>query len=115
MASPVDIVEEQLEAYNARDLDRFAATYSDDIRIWRMPATEPSIVGQAQLREVYAKRFASPNLHATIVNRIATGDKVIDHERVVGIEAGPIEAVAVYQVVDGLISNVWFFYPKDRG
>ena len=82
---PVDVVEEQLEAYNARDLERFAATYADDIRIWRMPATEPSIAGQAQLREVYAKRFSSPDLHATIVNRIATGDKVVDHERVVGI------------------------------
>lgn len=112
MARPVEIVEEQLEAYNARDLDRFAATYSDDIRIWRMPATDPSIVGQAQLREVYAKRFASPNLHATIVNRIATGDKVIDHERVVGIEAAPVEAVAVYQVAHGLIARVWFFYPS---
>ena len=108
----VDIVEEQLDAYNARDLDRFASTYSEDITIWRMPATEPSIVGQAQLREVYRKRFASPGLHATIVNRIAVGDKVIDHERVVGIEAGPIEAVAVYQVVEGLIARVWFFYPS---
>jgi hypothetical protein len=108
------IVQEQLEAYNARDLDRFAATYSADIRIYRMPATEPAIVGQAKLREVYARRFASPGLHATIVNRIEIGDKVIDHERVVGIEAGPIEAVAVYQVTDGLISAVWFFYPKDR-
>jgi hypothetical protein len=112
--SPVDIVQEQLEAYNARDLERFAATYSADIRIYRMPATEPSIVGQSKLREVYAKRFASPGLHATIVNRIEIGDKVIDHERVVGIEAEPIEAVAVYQVADGLISAVWFFYPKDR-
>ena len=108
---PVDVVEEQLEAYNARDLERFAATYADDIRIWRMPATEPSIAGQAQLREVYAKRFSSPDLHATIVNRIATGDKVVDHERVVGIEAGPIEAVAVYQVVDGLVAKVWFYRP----
>ena len=111
---PVEVVEKQLQAYNARDLDRFAATYSEDIRIWRMPATEPSIVGQAQLREIYAKRFSSPNLHATIVNRIATGDKVIDHERVVGIEAGPIEAVAVYQVVNGLIAKVWFYAPADK-
>jgi hypothetical protein len=111
---PVEVVEEQLAAYNARDLDRFAATYSEDISIWRMPATEPGIVGQARLREVYRKRFTSPNLHATIVNRIATGDKVIDHERVVGIEAGPIEAVAVYQVVDGLIAKVWFYYPADK-
>ena len=111
---PVAVVEEQLQAYNARDLERFARTYADDIQIWRMPAVEPSIVGQAQLREVYRKRFASPNLHATIVNRIVTGDKVIDHERVVGIEAGPIEAVAVYQVVGGLIRKVWFFYPADK-
>ena len=36
--NPVDIVQEQLEAYNARDLDRFAATYSETIRIFRMPA-----------------------------------------------------------------------------
>jgi len=111
MTSPVEIVQEQLEAYNARDLERFAATYADDIRIFRMPATDPSIVGQAQLREVYAKRFASPNLHATVVNRIKIGDKVIDHERVAGIEAGPLEAVAVYQVIDGRIAKVWFFKP----
>ena len=111
---PAEVVEEQLQAYNGRDLERFARTYSDDIQIWRMPAAEPSIVGQAQLREVYRKRFASPDLHATIVNRIVTGDKVIDHERVVGIEAGPIEAVAVYQVVGGLIRKVWFFYPADK-
>ena len=75
------------------------------------PATEPSIVGQAQLREVYRKRFESPNLHAEIVNRIVTGNKVIDHERVVGIKDTPIEAVAVYEVTGGLISSVWFFYP----
>ena len=114
MKSPVEIVQEQLEAYNARDLDRFAATYAEGITIWRMPAPDPAIVGQAQLREVYRKRFASPGLHATIVNRIATGDKVIDHERVVGIEAGPIEAVAVYQVTGGLIAKVWFYYPADK-
>jgi hypothetical protein len=111
MKNAVDIVEEQLQAYNARDLDRFAATYADDIRIYRMPATEPAMTGQAQLRETYRKRFSSPGLHAQIVNRIAIGNKVIDHERVVGIEAGPIEAVAVYEVGGGLIRAVWFFRP----
>ena len=110
---PGDIVQEQLEAYNARDLDRFAATYSGDIRIYRLPATEPAIVGQAQLRETYAKRFSSPGLHATIVDRIVMGNKVVDHERVVGIKDVPIEAVAVYEVLDGLIRTVWFFYPGE--
>ena len=109
--SPVDVVQEQLEAYNARDLDRFAATYSEDIRIYRKPTAEPAIVGQAQLREVYGNRFASPNLRAEILNRIVLGNKVIDHERVVGIKDVPIEAVAVYEVGEGLIRAVWFFHP----
>ncbi len=89
------------------------ATYSDAIRIYRLPATEPAIVGKAQLAETYRKRFTSPNLHADIVNRIVLGNKVIDHERVVGIKEAPIEAVAVYEVVSGLIETVWFFYPGD--
>ena len=113
MAGVVDIVQEQLEAYNARDLERFAATYSDAIRIYRLPAAEPAIVGKAQLAETYRKRFSSPSLHADIVNRIVLGNKVIDHERVVGIKEVPIEAVAVYEVVSGLIETVWFFYPGD--
>jgi hypothetical protein len=108
----VDVVQEQLEAYNARDLDRFAATYAEDIRIFRPPAAEPAMSGMAQLRENYRKRFSAPGLHADIVNRIVIGNKVIDHERVRGIRATPVEAVAVYEVVDGLIRTVWFFYPE---
>jgi hypothetical protein len=106
-----EVVQRQLEAYNARDLDAFAATYADTIRIFRMPSTEPAIVGMAKLREVYRARFSSAGLHAEIVNRIVIGNKVIDHERVVGIEQNPVEAVAVYEVADDLIQVVWFFYP----
>ena len=108
--TPVEVVQRQLEAYNARNLDAFAATYADSIRIYRMPAAEPSISGMDKLRETYRARFASPNLHADIVNRIVIGNKVIDHERVVGIKEQPIEAVAVYEVTDGLIGTVWFFH-----
>jgi hypothetical protein len=39
------------------------------------------------------------------------GNKVIDHERVVGIRQEAVEAVAVYEVDGGLIRAVWFFYP----
>ena len=107
----VDVVQEQLEAYNARDLERFAATYADSVRIYRPPAAEPAISGKAQLRETYRKRFSSPGLHADIVARMVLGNKVIDHERVRGIKETPVEAVAVYEVADGLIATVWFFYP----
>lgn len=109
----VEVVEEQLAAYNARDLDRFAATYSEAIRIFRPPAAEPAVAGHAQLRETYRRRFASPGLHAEIVNRIVLGNKVIDHERVQGIRETAVEAVAVYEVRGGFIETVWFFYPEE--
>ena len=109
----VDIVQRQLEAYNARDLERFASTYADDVAIYRMPALEPAIRGKAQLREVYRDRFSSPSLHAEILARIVLGNKVIDHERVVGIRETPLEALAVYEVEGDFIRTVWFYYPGE--
>jgi len=111
-ASPVDVVQRQLEAYNRRDLDAFVAQFSDDVRLFRMPTKDPTTSGKAAMRDVYRQRFASPNLHAQILSRMALGNKVIDHERIVGIRDTAIEAVAVYEVVDGLIRTVWFFYPE---
>jgi hypothetical protein len=109
----VAVVERQLSAYNARDLELFAATYAQDITIYRMPSLEPAIRGLTQLREVYRQRFASPSLHAEILSRIVLGNKVIDHERVTGIRETPLEALAIYEVSNGLIKAVWFFYPAE--
>ncbi len=112
-ADPVAVVQRQLEAYNARDLERFAATYADSIRVYRMPALDAAIVGKDELRETYRQRFASPSLHAEVLSRIVLGNKVIDHERVAGIRDQPLEAVAIYEVAGGLIQAVWFFYPAE--
>jgi hypothetical protein len=109
---PVAVVERQLAAYNARDLERFAATYSDDVTIHRMPDQMHAIRGKEQLRAVYRERLASPHLHAEILSRIVLGNKVIDHERIVGIREHPVEALAIYEVAGSLIRAVWFFYPE---
>jgi hypothetical protein len=106
-----DIVQRQLEAYNARDLERFVDTYADTIKIFRMPSTEPAISGKVELTEAYRQRFNSPSLHAEILTRVILGNKVIDHERVSGIREHPVEAVAIYEVASNLIQTVWFFYP----
>ena len=112
-ATPVEIVQRQLEAYNARNLERFVATYADDVKVYRMPLLEPTIVGKAKLSEFYAtQRFNLPALRAEIVNRIVLGNKVIDHERVFGIREQPMEVAAVYEVAGGLIRTVWFFAPE---
>ena|SRR5688572_26202640 len=107
---PVWLVQEQLEAYNARDIDRFVSVYADDVKAYRMPSREPVLSGKAQFREHYANnRFNIPTLHAEVVNRIAFGNKVIDHERVRGLGDTITQVAAVYEIRDGLIQTVWFF------
>jgi len=110
--TPADVVQRQLDAYNARDLAAFLATYRDDVTLYRPPATEPSLTGKTALGEYYAaQRFNLPALHADLIDRIAMGTKVIDHERIHGVRDAPFEAVAVYEVRAGLIARAWFFAP----
>lgn len=110
--SAVEVVQRQLEAYNRRDIDAFAAAYHDEVQIFRLPSTTPAMAGKAALREFYAtKRFNLPSLHAEIRQRIVLGNKVIDQEYVTGIGDQPLELVAAYEVRDGLITTVWFLSP----
>jgi hypothetical protein len=61
--------------------------------------------------EHYAtKRFNLPGLHATLVNRMVLGNKVVDHEHITGIGDAATDAAVVFEVnLQGLICKVWFF------
>lgn len=108
--SPVEIVQQQVAAYNARDLAGFIAMYSDTVTVFRMPSAVPTISGIAEFSNFYAtQRFNVEALHAEIVNRMVFGNKVIDHERIHGLKPDPMEIVAVYDVGPALIKRVWFF------
>jgi hypothetical protein len=109
----VDVVQRQVDAYNDRDLDRFVAEYSNAVVVYRLPATEPALVGKVRFAEFYAtQRFNLPRLHAEIVNRIVLGNKVIDHERITGVKPAPFEIVVIYEVADHLIHRVWSLNPE---
>jgi hypothetical protein len=110
MVRPEEPVQRQLDAYNARDLERFLTEYTDDVQVFRPPAKEPVLVGKRAFGEHYAKnRFSLPNLNAKLINRMVVGNKVVDHEQITGVQEGELAAVAVYEVVDGRIRTVWFF------
>jgi hypothetical protein len=112
MPSPEDVVQRQLDAYNARDLEAFCDTYAETIEIIRLPEAVPALRGRAALRAFYAEhRFNRPALRASIRNRMVLGNKVVDHESVEGLDHAPREVVAIYEVVDTLIARVWFVSP----
>lgn len=115
-AGPEEVVQRQLEAYNARDMDAFLATYAEDAQLFELP-DKLLARGTEQLRERYTKRFADERLHAEIVQRMTMGNTVIDHERVrLTLPEGPgtLEAIAIYEVRDGKIATVWFRYGERR-
>ena len=107
--SPEQVVQAQLDAYNARDIDAFLATYAVDAQLFEHPA-KLLARGQGELRERYAARFKEPNLHAVIVKRIVMGSLVIDHEKVTRTfpeGTGVLDAVAIYEIQDGKIAKTW--------
>lgn len=106
----MDIIDEQVEAYNARDLERFIACYAEDVTV-EDGMGNVMVQGRDALRGLYGALFAnSPNLHARIANRIHVGYYVIDEEEVAGfmMEGFPTElhAAVVYRVADGKIAGV---------
>ncbi len=108
--TPEAVVQDQLDAYNAKDLDALMATYAEEAQQFEYPATLLAS-GRTQIRERFAARFQEPGLHAELLRRITLGNVVIDHERVsqTFLEgAGAVELVAIYEVRDQKIVRATF-------
>jgi ribosomal protein S18 acetylase RimI-like enzyme len=115
-SDPATVVQRQLDAYNARDIDALMDTYADDVQVFE----HPSILlanGAADLRARQSLRLQEPNLHARLVNRIVLGQLVIDHEMVTRTfpeGTGELEMIGIYQVEGAKIAKVWFAFGAKR-
>lgn len=106
-ADPETIVNEQLVGYNARDIDRFLSTYTEDVQLFDFPEVARS-QGHEEMRKGYAGFFESTlDLNCEIKNRIVIGNKVIDEEYITA-NGNNFSAVAIYEVKNGKISKVTF-------
>jgi hypothetical protein len=107
--SPVELVQRQLDTYNAQDLDAFMACYADDVVVADFNGAVSS-TGISALRKRYADMFAAnPKNHARLVNRITIGNTVIDHEDVSrGPDAAAFQVAAIYTIKDAKIVRVDF-------
>lgn len=108
--SPEQVVQRQLDAYNAKNLDALMATYADNAEQFEHPA-KLLASGAAEIRLRFESRFKEPNLHAQLVKRMVCGNTVIDQEivsRTFPEGPGRIELVAIYEVKEGRIARAWF-------
>ncbi len=109
-SSPEAVVQRQLDAYNAKDLDAWLATYAPDATQYEHPATLLAS-GHAEIRARMQARFSESNLHARLISRSVMGKLVVDREVVTrNLPAGPgtVELVCIYSVERGLIQSASF-------
>ena len=106
---PASVVQRQLEAYNARDIDALLAVYAADAQMFEHPATLLA-TGTAALRERFLARFQEPNLYAALLNRTVMDHIVVDQEvvsRTFPEGPGKIRCLMIYEVRHGQIAKAW--------
>ncbi|MES3000991.1 MAG: nuclear transport factor 2 family protein [Pseudomonadota bacterium] len=110
MTLPEQVVQRQLEAYNARDLQGWLATYHPEAEHYQLHG--PLIaVGRDALGSRIRVRFQEPDLHARLLRRIVMGNLVVDHEeitRTFPTGRGSVEMLCVYEVEGPYIRKASF-------
>jgi hypothetical protein len=104
---PVQVVQEFIDAFNARDVERVVGCFSADAVL----QTDTGTIF-AQGAEAIRAHFGnflphSPNLHSEIRSRLHVGSWVVQEEHVTGLVVGePVPAFDIpsaYRVEDGRI------------
>lgn len=106
--SPEELANEQLEAYNNRDIEAFLIPYSDSVKVYNHKH-ELLYEGKETMRNQYRSMFErTPELNCNLLNRIAVGNTVIEHEEVTFGPNQKIYAIVMYKVSEGKIQEVHF-------
>lgn len=114
-SSETEVVEGFVSAFSDHDIDAMLEWTTDDVRWMSVSGASLSIetAGRDALREAMAGYFSStPSARAEIVSSTASGSFVHAVEKatwmVDGIERSGC-SMAVYELADGKIRNVWYF------
>lgn len=104
------LVQRQLDAYNAKDIDGWLGTYAAGAKQFNLHG-ECLATGHQEMRKRIAIRFEEPDLHARLLSRIVMENVVVDHEvitRNFPEGKGEIEMLCVYEIEGGFIQKASF-------
>ena len=113
---PLEVVQRQLAAYNAKDMDGLLATYAVDAEQYMLHG-ERLAKGHEEMRPRFLARFAEPDLNARLMSRTVMGNVVVDFESITrnfpeGV--GTMEMLCIYEITNGLIQKVSFASGEKR-
>ncbi|WP_431825656.1 nuclear transport factor 2 family protein [Burkholderia sp. F1] len=103
-------MQQQLAAYNARDIDVFMQWWADDCEYYEFPSRLLAH-GASEIRERHVTRFKEPDLFGRLIHRAVVGNLVIDQEcvtRTFPQGVGEVDVLAIYEIVESRIAKAWF-------
>jgi hypothetical protein len=103
------LAQEQLDAYNKKDIEAFLKPYSDTLAVYSFP-NQLMYKGKDIMRKEYGEMFSQmADLHCNLKNRIVLGNRVIDEESVIFDKTKPpLRAIAIYTIAQNKIVAVHF-------
>ncbi len=110
------IIQRQLDAYNAKDIEAFMACWAADAKVYAHPDTLLAY-GAAAIRARHELRFREPNLFGQLIQRMSTGNTVVDREvvtRTFPEGPGQVDVIAIYELADEKITGAWFVMGEPR-
>jgi hypothetical protein len=116
MEDCISLIQRQLDAYNAKDLDGWLSTYAKDAKQFSLHG-ECVASGHDEMRQRIAVRFAEPDLHARLLQRVVMGNIVVDHELVTRNfpeGKGELEMLCIYEIEQGLIQTASFSFAQPK-
>jgi hypothetical protein len=110
MPAPEQVVQAQLEAYNAKNIEALLRTYHPQAEQYSLHGALLAR-GHSEMRPRFLDRFSEPDLHASLLHRAVVGNFVMDHERVTRNfpeGRGEVDMLCIYEVQEGLIVKASF-------
>jgi uncharacterized protein (TIGR02246 family) len=107
-----EIIDQQYQAYEKRDLERFLSFYADDAKIHIVPSGR-CLDGLSEIREVFEQMFASSqSIRVNIDRQLVTGRYVMDREyaRIMKDDTAiEVISLSMYRVENGKIRFLSLF------
>jgi hypothetical protein len=102
----VEVIDKQVDAYNARDIDGFLACYASGAVV-EDGHSNVLMRGREAIRAEYDPFFRDfPSLRGEVIQRISVGEWTVDEEVITGWEPHPVNALVAYHVSAGRIDRV---------
>ena len=107
-SSNLNLIQRQMDAYNAHDAQAYTACFTPDAQFIRHPGIT-ALSGRDEIYKNFAKFFREhKSAKISVIYRAELGPTtVIEHQMTEGVDKTPLPGLVIYKVQNGLIAAVW--------